>query len=298
MAGLSIYSALDELKTQLANGRQVSYVPLPDDTTRIIDPAFTKGLGFLFEDERGVQCPVRECGLFFHDLAQHLNRSHKVIGGARSVREALSIPPTAVLMSTRYREHLKERGRSNACLIEGGRHARFKKGRMPETTRKRNAAAKRRTRRSVMWQNRINSCAAQTRDKVLAVAQQLGRSPTFDELSAVLGVKIEHCINRVWGSWSNCKRQLGLEVYHGRRPRMLDDVLDDLRLWYEVHGRLPVRQEVEYPDRTPLIASVSAIRRAFGAHRWSECMQRAAALLGIYGGRYGLPERRDNEAAD
>lgn len=274
------------------NGDLPPYTPIPVAVQHIIDPAFVPGLGVLYEDERGVRCPVRDCGVFKQHLEQHLNRVHANIGGAERVAAALSIPRTARLASMRLsetRRAIAKRTNSGARLRAAG-HG-FSHGTKPSRTRVRDQIRQRqRTKYSMQYRNELDWCDAQLTTKLMVLRDAIGRTPTIGDAETLWGERAHsyiYAITKHYGSWNNALSFLNLALNrHGRLT--LDDALTALRTWYDAHGDLPTSQESNSPSRAPRIPTYVAIRNAFGGVTWDEAMRRAAALLDIHGGRYGL----------
>lgn len=288
-----LYTTLVRAKQELNGGVLPAMTPIPENAQNIIDPAFTPGLGALEEHpEKGLRCPVRGCGKWTHRLGDHLGKKHGDIGGARAVKYALSIPMGAPLASSRYRDGCRSRTRR---LIDTG------VTRPPMRTPAWNdpvarAANARRAGRNgtgtVGFRNLRNSCAAQLIQRLLAVRDRIGRTPSAREATQHDGTLVKLAQN-LYGSWNGLVAAAGLVGRPtGNRDRAADraHVLVMLREWCAVHGSLPTRRQVATPTSAPLLPSYKAVLRAFECESYPEAMRRAAALLNIYGGRYGLPE--------
>jgi hypothetical protein len=104
-------------------------------------------------------------------------------------------------------------------------------------------------------------------------------------------------VQRVYGSWNSAKAQCELEPRKNSIPRYtLNVVLDALTAWVEKHGTLPSYDSVRAPVRIPALPSMPTILKALDTDSYPGAMRRAAALLNIYGGRYGLPEKKQGAA--
>lgn len=279
------------------NGGQLPAMEdVPESAHHLIDPAFTVGLGGLTESEAdGLRCPVRECGKWFHNLAYHVATTHRGLGGTSALRRALSIPHGAGLVSQALRA---KRVATGLTLVEHCK--RMQRSGNRSVSRE---AATRGTRRmaqsklSVGAKNLRDSCLAQLTHRVIDLAHRVGTSPTYAEALDAFGYPIMHQITQTFGSWTSAKEQCGLKVYKkGRKPIGRDAVLEALTAWYEAHGSLPRLVDAEgRTNKTPYIPAAPTIIRALGAtmlprgRQWPEAMRRAASLLAIYGGRYGLP---------
>lgn len=284
---MELYTSLVRLKQEMNNGVLPPMTPVPLASLALIDPALTIGQGGLFEDaEKGLRCPVRGCGKFSHFLATHLNKSHAGIGGASAVRAALDIPPRVSLVSARARASREPvASRPKEVSVANLRRCR---GTGPAVSR---------TRNSVAYKNLIDRCLAQLSQKILSLADELGRAPTEGEFKQRHGEGAFHAVKNAFGSWSSAKAQFDLQVYDGRKigndkrriPRAA--VLEALSAWHEAHGDLPLITDAANRDgrQAPYVPSVNVVLRAFDTSSWPEAMRRAAAVLNIFGGRYGLP---------
>lgn len=290
-----LYTELRALKLVMNGGQMPPMTPVPENVQHFIDPAFVPGLGALCEDaEKGLRCPVRGCGEWRHQLQRHLTARHKDIGGAVAVRRALSIPSTSRLESLVLRE--QKRRRSLALVAEGrmrpptrlcepGHRQSLTQIRVERRTRSRNAV-------TMGSRNLRNACTAQLTHRIIDLHHALGRTPTKREAAAHYTPGLVTAIERAFGTWENAVALCGLErVDYGRTKRMDSGVvLEGLRAFFQTHGTLPSSNEARNPHRSPVFASVPTVLRAMRCDTWDEAMRRAAALLDIYGGRYGLPE--------
>lgn len=294
----------------------VSMTPVPESVRHIIRPEYTIGLGALREcgvveeegrkapcpecrsidgcEQRGLQCPI--CGEWFDRLSLHLNKGHKDVGGAVAVHRALQIPTSAKLASHRFKaEHRAkaERMKRDGRLKNIADNPRRQTGR---ATKKMVQAASS-ARASMGVKNLRNACDAQIKQRLAAIYERVGRSPTLNEAAAIDQGAVS-AAQRIYGSWNNAKAQLGWDVFerHAWRRGKVDwereAVVEALSAWYEEHGALPRSTDAQKPNRTPLIPAPATIIRAMGGGTWVSAMDRAADTLGIYGGRYGSGARK------
>lgn len=309
---MELYTSLVRLKQQMNNGQLPPMTPLTADALLIVDPLLTineNGMGGLLEDAKlGLRCPVRGCGKWFHLLSKHVNKSHADIGGARGLRDVLSIPRNAPLASRSFVEHCV---RTNAASRAAGKLALVPPRPISllsteDRLRHNTHAAKggSRQRGLIGLANLKNACRAQLSQRLLDLAQNLGRSPTQSEFESKYGKALSARVGRTFGSFNNAKALLGLEIYaRNRTPRFKvearrEAVLESLSAWYEKYHTLPSIRQARNRNRAPLIVDDYNIRVAMGTLQWSEAMRRAASLLNIYGGRYGLPiENKPKEDA-
>lgn len=297
---MQLYTSLVRLKQAMNGGALPPMTPVPESVHHLIDPAFVPGLGALAEDpEKGLRCPVRGCGEWLQSLGQHAAWKHKDIGGANGIRDALSIPRTAPLVSQTTRSRLVAANARQAA--EGKRrtlqgqpeHLRSSRSRAKRT------AANRAAKNTVGFLNLLDSCEAQTANKLIDLQNSLGRSPSKKDAVTVLGPYLIHRIVRVFGSWNSAKAQLGLEVMQRYRRYTVDEVLAMLQAYYDVHGRLPSAHAVSRRRTDPVLPRRKPMMRALDEPTWYDCMRKAARMLGIRDGRYGLqPFEQPSEAAD
>lgn len=289
---MQLYTSLVRLKQAMNGGTLPPMTPVPENVRHIIDPAFTPGLGALTEDtDKGLRCPVKGCGRYYQSLGPHLNQTHRDLGGAREIQRVLSLPHTARLESQRrtaaraqVMKEMNERGLSRGAPLTD-----------EHRQRARRVSGQRcgKARRTTGYKNLKDNCDAQLSHKLIDLHHRLGRSPTQDEGIAIYNAGFVKALRAVYGTWANAKAQCGLEVYrqHGRRMTS-EGVLDALEAWYQAHGSLPRSMDATARcHRTPLLPNYQIILEKLNADSWPEAMRRAASLLNIYGGRYGLPKR-------
>lgn len=284
-----LYTSLKMAKQAMNGGTLPPLTPLTEEALRVVDARFVDGMGAIREDkDRGLQCPI--CGEWRHGLTRHINLTHAT--KVDEVRRALGIPATARLCSTA----LSERQRSH---MAGRRPAHLPAIRIPRRARKKAGATKRDTARSVGVRNLSNTCLAQLRQRLNACSAKIGRDPSTNEIKLLSRegfAPARGFLNAavfLYGSWGNFVAQAGLVAHkRGGQSYGIDAVLGALRAWYDEHGTLPSYAEASSPTRAPLIPHRQTIARTLGAKSWREAMEIAASQLGIYGGRYGLPERK------
>lgn len=294
---MELYTSLTQLKMALNGGQLPPMTPIPVEAHSIIDPAFTPGLGALEEDmEGGLRCPVRGCGKWHHKLTEHINRSHADIGGAAAVKQLLSIPHTARLVSGNLRA--RQSAHAHRLLAAGTLRPVVRK-RLTPSFRKKRAVAISKARKTVGARNLSDRCVAQLTHKLMDVKNTLGRSPSREDARAILGPAIVRAIEDTFGTWNAAKAHCGMAVHMpgwDHRRYRLETVLDMFSAWHEAHGDLPNEREARASDRTPMLPSSSAVLRVMGVSEWDAAMLRIASALNVYGGRYGLPVRDETAA--
>lgn len=297
-----LYTSLVRAKEELNGGALPVMTPIPEDAQSVIDPRFTIGLGALMEDpEKGLRCPVRGCGRFFHRLTTHLNNSHPDAGGAVGVCRLLSIPVSTPLaskrLSSKHREtclRTRAQGKLSTPRSAASRRA---------LACKRNLAKRRKGfaeyQRSMATRNFKNTCDAQLRSRLLAVYDKIGRSPSYNE-GLLLDPSLVRAAERVYGTWNNFKAMVGLDAAPrgsggGRNALSAAQVTEAFRAWFAEHGSLPSSDQVN-KRLTPIVPTYRATCRALGVKSWDEAMRVVASLLDVRGGRYGIDSSKRSAA--
>lgn len=278
---MELYTSLTRLKMSMNNGELPPMTPLSERALRLIDPAFTIGMGALVEDsERGLRCPVRGCGEYKHHLSKHISHCHRSIGGSGAIRDALGISANVPLMSPSAREALRK--------LQVGRRGHLRGGSIPGRV----FPPRQRLKASINSRNMLDRCEAQVLYKLVTLQARIGRSPTMDEAAAEYGKNWPHLLKTLYGSWNAAKGACGLtQIPRGGQNKQYDgdSVLESLGLWYKSHGELPEQSDAKKRERVPVLPAPASIYKAMKTPVWGIAMQRAASLLNIYGGEYGLP---------
>lgn len=293
-----LYTSLTRLKMAMNGGILPPMTSIPLRIQDVIDPSLTIGLGALVEDAAGLRCPVRGCGIYRHVLGPHVDAKHPEIGGSDGLRNLLEIPRSVPLASSAYRARKREETAQRLpMLLEQLRRARESRPGATQTQSVRERATK--TTRTLYkmagMRNLSNRCEAQMRHALIDLQNKLGRSPALREARAELGEGFCGEVIAVYGSWNAAKARFGLDQYkrgHSRAEISREAVLEALRAYYDQNGVLPSVNQVQRPNRTPLVPSRPTILKVLGTEEWPEAMRRAASILNIYGGRYGLEERQ------
>jgi hypothetical protein len=236
-------------------------------------------MGALNEDDQGrIQCPVRGCGQWHHRLSQHLSMKHPLIGGADGIRAALSIPRSTSLYSARARaKHasaMKSHVRGALAAMQRNRVKPALFGGI-----------------SVAARNWSDTCPAQLQNRIVALANEIGSSPSAKDFRDRYGRSGVKAIIRVFGSWNAAKALCGLACVKSERL-MTRDVCESLSEWVNAHGDLPSPVDAQRTERAPRIPSYPTILKAFGVGTWDAAMRSAVEHLGIRSERYGSPVRR------
>lgn len=252
---MELYTSLVQLKQAMNGGTMPPMTAIPEDVARVIDPAYTIGMGALSEDaDQGLRCPVRGCGVYRHLLKRHIDTEHDAVGGAAGIRRLLSIPLTAPLVSHSYQRRLIANYSKNPAVSAA---------QSPEDLVKRQEAGQRASRAKprqplpIGVRNLRNTCQAQLSHRIIDLTNRLGRSPSYGEFENAYPGLIGS-VKRVFGSWVNAKESCGLDAHRAdkngkgveaRRMR----VLEALRTWYDIHGDLPTFEQARNVTRAPAL---------------------------------------------
>jgi hypothetical protein len=275
---MELYTSLTRLKMALNGGVLPPMTALTERARALLDPAFTPGMGALEEHaEKGLRCPVRGCGQYFHQLSTHISGAHRNTISVHELRDALGIPQADGLVSTKLRLRLSSaNGRAGgAAHLRNSQHPMTRPGRKEAY--------------SVARRNLRDRCDAQIADKIRGLALELGRSPTAKEVRTRFSPGLMQYIYTIYGSFNALKGYLGLTQWSAKRRSLaVDDLIASFGHYVAVHGDLPTAHEANNPTRTPLIPTYGTVKRALGVKTWAAAMEQLAAALDIRGGRYGL----------
>jgi hypothetical protein len=150
----------------------------------------------------------------------------------------------------------------------------------------------RRTLNSVGIRNLRNTCERQLAHALLDLRNLLGRTPSIEDAEASLGESVARAVVHTYGTWNNALASIG--IAHRMRYGKYDvnDLIDAFRAWVGVHGNMPSHRSLGRGDRVPAMPSAKTVMRTLGVDTYPEAMRQMAALLGIVGGRYGLPPKK------
>lgn len=282
------YTTLEHLKRSLNNGELPVMTPLSEKAKRLIDQRFVLGDGGLQEDvRRGLRCPAKGCGGYFHNLAKHWASKHgKTIGPTATLREVLSLKPATPLWSSTFRSkmadvqspQLKSRVRALAAAAPRKQDPGFVAKRME---------ARRASTNSMEARNLRNSCDAQMRKRYNDCRDRLGREPTMRDFDR----SFEYAVARHYGSINAFRAAIGVAPVYGKPFIPEDDVVASFDAWRKAHGRLPTIAEAAMVDRTPYLPSVPKVFRTFGVKSWPVAMSHVAWLLGFDDPNYSPKQR-------
>lgn len=290
-----LYTPLVRLKQAMNDGTLPPMTPVPESVHDIIDPAFTIGLGALDEDpEKGLRCPVRGCGEWMQSLRRHIRTAHPVVG-VSGVCRALSIPERTPLMSQRTLALLSEKTKASGNLPRLPSLSRRQRSEMAVRARQTQKVAH----ATMGARNLRNSCVAQLTHKLLDLKNRLGRTPVYREAALLISDNFGKEALAVFGSWNNALAHAGISE-NRRRGWTPEQVIEALGAYYAANGVLPSNAQCRHTTRLPLLPTDVTIKKVLGEPTWYDCMRKAARILGIRDGRYGLlpfPDEERRESA-
>lgn len=286
---MELYTSLTQLKMAMNGGQMPPMTPLTDYARKYLDPEFTIGMGAVVEDEvKGLRCPMRGCGGWYHNLSRHAVAKHRGVGGAKGIRALLSIPHTAPLMSASLRAISREGALRQSAQGRNTGLSHLPKHRSLARNRKKLGQSRTAAARTVGVKNLRDQCEAQLKHRLIDLHHKLGRSPSRADASKHLGNAFVVAAERTFGTWNSLKSQCGLEVaVHGYTP---DQVTEAIAAYYRIHGHLPSAETAQKRDKMPLFPHYTTVLRAFGLKGWPEAMAHVAWVLGIDSPRYGTKE--------
>lgn len=307
-----VFTTLTMAKMELNGGVIPAMTPLTDRAKKICDPEFTPGMGALEADPETtkLRCPIKGCGEYRHQLAKHLNSTHRDVGGRDRVVRVLQLPPDAALVSPEVQARLKENGRTvrrgGTCPATTNEGRRCNGYAYSDSTdgycymhwlnaepgRRKNhqrAAAGKQGGRAQLTgvRNFHNTCRAQIAQRILSVRDRVGRVPSMSE-ARHYDPPLVGAIHRLygWSGWNaalaDCDLQTGTRT-GGRYDK--DGVLAMIAGFHDRHGRLPRRDEADAPTVPPM-PSAEAIFNALGVDGWTKAMRVSARILGVDAGVY------------
>jgi len=115
-------------------------------------------------------------------------------------------------------------------------------------------------------------------DELLRLADELGQSPTGDDMGEVGRYSLIPYKN-AFGTWNNAKREVGLAVTEPPKPLSDDELLDELRRLASELGTTPTAGQMNRHEETP---HVCTYQQRFGY--WDEAVKAAGLDPNVRGG--------------
>lgn len=195
---------------------------------------FEQGFGYLgaviFDgDTDKIQCHL--CGEWYGQLAHHLHREHNM--NVSHYKDIVGLQQSTALISEGMREKLIRKGL-------GKRMKNLRPGKSPsdETREKiRNTLKKNLPERK----NLTNTCPAQLIDRLIKKAEELGRTPTYEEMDC------RETLRKTFGSYPKACQMAGLEPIdsHAKiRKYTQQTVSKDFRDFFFEYGKWPKRGDM------------------------------------------------------
>jgi hypothetical protein len=246
-----------------------------------IDPEYALGLGGLKEDAaRGLQCPIKGCGVYRHSLARHLRAAHEI--EPEAFRDALSLPRSTGLLSTVARERISAAQREIASRRKrtpGAAHASATLKRKWGKMRKNMGLA-------VGVRNLRGSCAAQLGEKLKALASEAGKLDLTRQDMIDMGEQaLLRRLERVYGTFNKAKAAVSLPVRFRVARRLTREIVEQQwRAFRAAHGRFPSASEAQNGRMSPMIPSYTATARLYHGKPWWLIVREIAAALDSHPG--------------
>lgn len=286
---MDLYTSLTRLKQAMNDGQLPPMTPLSDKALVHLDPEFTIGMGAIKEDsDKGLRCPVRGCGRYYHMLGTHLSMSHKDLGGKSGVKRLLSIPRSAPLVSSTRAARMRTAALGHKEQQRAAGRNQMVRNKEDPQFFKRAMQARSKAMRTAGFKNLRDTCVAQLTHRLIDLNHKLGHSPSKLEAHREFGTGIVEAMLATFGTWNAAKAHTGLKVFTkgaanqrlGDTPYTEDMVVECFKAYYEQHGRLPTSKTANSGNTIPLLPSATTVERVFGC-RWSQVMKKVAVRLNI-----------------
>lgn len=199
---------------------------------------YDKGSGFLgvllFDGKTDkVQCHL--CGLWFTALGNHLHKEHNMTASA--YKEEVGLNQTTALIGENLREKLIANGLEQRMknLVKGHKWTKESREKVRATIKK----------NSFEMQNLHGTCPEQILSRITKKYNELGRTPTTDELGRSGFMKT---IRKVYGSTEEAFRLAGVPYRKPgltmRKPKItVEKAIDFVKTFLEKEKRLPKRKD-------------------------------------------------------
>lgn len=157
-------------------------------------------------------------------------------------------------------------------------------------TPERRAQRSRRTSEGARCVSRLNfrdRCAAQVGHKLIDLHNKLGREPTERDGKREYGYSFVVAVRKLFGTWLSALAQQGLEVHRHSRAFTRDEVTAAYVAFFEVHGYLPSKAQVNSNTLLPITPDAKRTVRALGVSGYEEALQSLAFSCGAPYARVG-----------
>lgn len=269
------------LVKQLLGGDRPPLTPLTNAALEIVDPSFCPGMGILNEDiQKGIQCPIRGCGEFYHKLSAHLVRHDKNLGVPRGqteevLRRALGLIGSKFVSSSyakRQSAAIKSRKispptRSGSPNEKAGAVYDAAKDAVEIMRRARHkpryiAAAVRRN----SWgrRNARMSCDSQLKKRIQLVIDKVRRMPSEREVK-ICDPDLMPAINELGWDIESALAWFRLEA--GISDDVEADVWEVLSAWRDTNSRMPTEADLDLRHIGPPLPSKDVIMKYYASIR-------------------------------
>lgn len=225
-------------------------------------------LAFDKDTQTHVQCHV--CGSFFKEIGSHVIAHEMTI---KEYKEKFGLPLKMYIKAPKYktaqwlRWHSKTE-EEKAAWLEMARLAREK----ANTTHRNKTFYKR---KSLHQKNLEGRCPDQLLDKIEAMANDNGKTPSFKEFSQAYGTGFGQSVQRTFGTWTEAVKILNLTPRETSQPRHNRDSLLQILIDFKLRNkREAVYKDTRFSGQLP---SGPTFSKFFGS--WGEAKEAA------YGGK-------------
>lgn len=206
---------------------------------------YTGGYGYrgvLMFDGKTQKVQCHECGLWMQYLPNHLHKEHNM--RAREYKNRVGLRQSTALISEELRKKLIANGMETRSknLVPNKNHTKETKAQIAETLRKNKEAME--------YKNEKGTCPAQLIDRLIKLADKLGRTPSEKECT------FNAAIRMTYGSMKEACRVAGLKyrkpgenINHHKKLtkfRFTDDqLLNFIRVFTDKHEREPSTSDLK-----------------------------------------------------
>ncbi len=183
-----------------------------------------------------VQCHI--CGNMFPSVSHHL-RKHQI--KAREYKEQFQLAITTALVGEATREKLQ-----NKVYAESKKYIGLPEHLQEYNRKVQSGEIQHRTSGngwSLERRNKEGLCPDQVLLKITELADKLGHTPSYDEFKLHYKTRYIHSIEYQHGSYLNAVKALKLTSAKELKEPSSEKLLEDLRKFQKVHGRVPTKSD-------------------------------------------------------
>jgi hypothetical protein len=197
------------------------------------------------KDNDKIQCHL--CGFFFRNLAAHIKSKHDI--SCRDYKYKFGLRITEGLLSPNQRKEFQKTYNTHVRSISAKGIAAIKQRREINPWKTGGPTWSAQTR------NEKGMCREQTLAKIKHLANISDGIATYKDFMILYGQGQKSVIEHWFGSWDKAVKAAGLSTYRGRLKQSSDhrkeDLLDKMRVFYELHGRTPLYSDFNALDMFP-----------------------------------------------